>query len=156
MTDEVMGKVKTAYQLFTLLGMNDLTEEEKENEILDIIDDAVDLESELIQPSEQRKRKISEVEAEVEDEAEVRISKRINDIEAARVKTSDGQNNQAVKMLRKSKKVINSFKVGDLVLLATEGIDRGAADAQNILCYIMDGPKHDTFQLGCKVGIIDR
>ena len=82
---------------------------------MDIIDCAVDLESELIQPSEQRKRKISEIEAEVEAEAEVRISKRINDIEAARVKTSDGQNNQAVKMLRKNKKVINSFKVGDLV-----------------------------------------
>ena len=151
LTDEAMGKVKTSYHLFTLLVMNDLAEVEKENKVLEIIDCAVNLETDLIQPSDQRKRKISEVE--VEAEAEVRISKRINDIEAARIKTSDGQNNQAVKMLRKNKKVINSFKVGDLVLLATEGIDRGAADAQNILCYIMDGRRMIHFNKTAKLAL---
>ena len=43
----------------------------------------------------------------------------------------------------------------EVVLLATENVDRGASDARNILCYIMD-KKDDLFQLGSKVCIIDR
>ena len=54
-----------------------------------------------------------------------------------------GHNKQAdkilkiIKILKKYKKAINGFKVGDLVLVATEAVDRGAADARNLLCYIV-------------------
>ena len=72
----------------------------------------------------------------------------------AREIASAGQNSQAVKMLKKNKKRINSFKVGDLVLVATESVDRGAADARNLLCYIMS-KKTDAFVLGCKAGRLD-
>jgi len=58
-------------------------------------------------------------------------------------------------MLKKNRKAINGLKVGDLVLVATEGVDRGAADAKNILGYIIE-KKHDAFRVGCKVGILDR
>ena len=40
-------------------------------------------------------------------------------------------------MLQKNKKAINGFKVGDLVMVATEAVDREAADAINLLCYII-------------------
>ena len=56
------------------------------------------------------------------EDVEVVVSKRVNAISAARAKTSKGQNNQAAKMLSKNKKVINSFNIGDLVLLATENV----------------------------------
>ena len=39
-------------------------------------------------------------------------------------------------------------------LVATESVDRGAADARNLLCYIMS-KKTDAFVLGCKAGRLD-
>ncbi len=77
-----------------------------------------------------------------------RLSKRIEAIEQARKVANVGQNKQANKMLAKNKKAINSFKVGDLVLVATEAVDRRAADAKNLLCYILE-KKHDSFRVGC-------
>ena len=39
-------------------------------------------------------------------------------------------------MLAKSKKKINSYNIGDVVLLKVDGVDRGAADPENIMCVI--------------------
>ena len=85
-----------------------------------------------------------------DDNASCRVSKRIESIAEARRVSSVGQNRQADKMLQKNKKAINGFKVGDLVMVATEAVDRGAADARNLLCYIIE-KKHDSF----KAGILD-
>ena len=123
--------------------MDDLAEEEKEAELLDSIDEAAELELGLNQQASKRGRDIEEevdeeigeevgeevgevvkrrrVDVDVED-VKVVVSKRVNAISAARAKTSKGQNNQAAKMLSKNKKVINSFNIGDLVLLATENV----------------------------------
>ena len=65
------------------------------------------------------------------------VKTRESTIVTARAKAVVGQDKQAAKMLQRNKKAINSFKVGDLVLLATEGVDRGASDAPNILCFIL-------------------
>ncbi|CAF0946810.1 unnamed protein product [Brachionus calyciflorus] len=54
----------------------------------------------------------------------------------------------------KIKKLINSFKIGDIVLLRTDDVDRGITDAQNILCIIID-KKNDVFQLSCRAGFLD-
>lgn len=51
--------------------------------------------------------------------------------------------------------LINSLNVGDLVLVATEGVDRGAADAKNLLCFIMEKKHEGGFKVGCKAGILD-
>ena len=58
-------------------------------------------------------------------------------------------------MLKKNKRLINSFKIGDQVLLSTEGVDRGSADPPNIACLILN-KKDEKFQLGCQAGILDR
>ena len=55
-------------------------------------------------------------------------------------------------MLKKNKKQINSLKFGNLVLLRT--VDRGAADAINILCIILE-KKDIMFRLGCEVGVLN-
>ena len=41
-------------------------------------------------------------------------------------------------MLAKNKKQINALKIGDLVLLRTDAVNRGAADAPNIICRILE------------------
>ena len=97
------------------------------------------------------------VESDVNQETAVGSDSQENNlqrIESARTKALNGQKKQAKKMLEKNKKLINSYKTGDLVLLHTDGIDRGAADAINILCVILE-KKHELFKLGCEVGILD-
>ena len=82
------------------------------------------------------------------------IRKNRSQIDKSREKASKGQKKQAVSMLAKNKKQINSFKVGDLVLLRTDGVDRGAADAPNIICRILE-KKEVLFKLGCDAGILN-
>lgn len=98
------------------------------------------------------------VEEEVDEEKVVTkkdaVVERVDRIAKARDVALKGQGKQAKKMLKKNKKIINNFKIGDLVLLATDGIDGGAADAPNILCYILV-KKDITFRLGCQVGILN-
>ncbi len=62
--------------------------------------------------------------SEVEDITQ-RVESRVEKILKARDTAKKGQGKQADKMLKKNKKLLNSFKIGDLVPLATEGIDRG-------------------------------
>jgi len=57
-------------------------------------------------------------------------------------------------MLRRNKKQINSFKIGDYVLLKVDGVDRSAADASNLLCIILE-KKNDLFKLGTKAGVLE-
>ena len=57
-------------------------------------------------------------------------------------------------MLKRNRKHINSFKIGDLVLLKVDDLDRGSVDAANLLCVIMD-VKKDLFKLGTKAGLLD-
>ena len=60
-------------------------------------------------------------------------------------------------MLSRQKKVINSFKVGDKVLLPVDGVDLGAADAENLLCIILERiPDSIQFRLGYKAGKLDQ
>ena len=60
-------------------------------------------------------------------------------------------------MLSRQKKVINSFKVGDKVLLPVDGVDLGAADAENLLCIILERILDSIqFRLGCKAGKLDQ
>jgi len=94
-----------------------------------------------------------EVASEVEDITQ-RVESRVEKILKARDTAKKGQGKQADKMLKKNKKLLNSFKIGDLVPLATEGIDRGAADAPNLLCYIL-AKKDISFQLGSQAGILN-
>ncbi len=86
--------------------------------------------------------------------AQRKLRNRVEEIAEARTIASTGQNKQADKMLKKNKKAINGLKVGDLVLVTVEGVDRGAADAKNILGYVIE-KRHDGFKVGCKVGIMD-
>jgi hypothetical protein len=64
---------------------------------------------------------------------------------------------QANVMLLRQKKVINSFKVGDLVFFCCSDVDRGAADPENLLCIIIEHIENSIqFRLGCKAGIFDQ
>ena len=39
-------------------------------------------------------------------------------------------------------------------MLRTDGVDRGVADARNIICIILES-KNNMFKLGCKVGVLE-
>lgn len=39
-------------------------------------------------------------------------------------------------------------------MLRTDGVDRGVADARNIICIILE-TKNNMFKLGCKVGVLE-
>ena len=82
------------------------------------------------------------------------MNQRTKRICKARKEVKVGQEKSVKKMLKKNKKLINSFNVGDLVLFRTDDVDRGMADAQNILCVIID-KKNDLFQLGSRAGVLD-
>ena len=88
-------------------------------------------------------------------DAAVVIAGRVSNMEVARTRARTGLNKQADNMLAKNKKVTNSFKVGNMVLLATDGVDRGASDAPNLLCIILE-KKDISFKLGCIAGTLDR
>ena len=66
------------------------------------------------------------------------IEERKDAIINARCKANKGQKKQADAMLAKNKKKGNSYKIDDHVLLKVDGVDRGAADPDNLLCVILD------------------
>lgn len=101
------------------------------------------------------KEKDKEKEAAKEKEAiEPALVERSEKIRRARLNTNTAQSKCAEKMVNRNKKKINSFKVGDYVLLHSEDVDRGKADPCNILCIIME-KKDEFFKLGCKVGVLN-
>jgi hypothetical protein len=56
-------------------------------------------------------------------------------------------------MLNRNKKAINALNVDDIVLYRVDDVDLGAADAQNIVCVILE--KNDSmFKLGHKGGVL--
>ena len=57
-------------------------------------------------------------------------------------------------MLAGNKKVINSFKVGDLVLLPVDVHDLGSADAPNLECIILEKIGDIQFRLGHISGVL--
>lgn len=110
-----LGKIKTAYELFSLLGMITEANEEKENEILDAIDAGAVIEKHIIE----NQQVVVETTESVDDEEEPVVSNksdyvanRVMSIAAARSVASVGQNKQADNMLKKNRKAINGFKVG--------------------------------------------
>ena len=90
---------------------------------------------------------------EVVEEENVR-RRRCKGIGKARETAAIGQQMQAKKMLSANKKVINSIKINDYVLLYIDGIDRGASDPENLLCIVLD-KKDIAFKLGCRAGRLD-
>ena len=66
------------------------------------------------------------------------MAEKISEIGVQREKASKAQKKQADQMLNRQKKLINSFKVGDKVLLPVSAVDLGAADAENLLCVILE------------------
>ena len=60
-------------------------------------------------------------------------------------------------MFSRQKKIINSLDIGDKVLLPVSGVDLGAADAENLLCFIVEKIKDSIqFRLGTKAGVLDQ
>ena len=72
----------------------------------------------------------AEGEATTSKGVEAVIEQRIFRVKSARNVAGKAQGMQAEQMLKKNKKQINSIKVGDHVLLYTDGIDRGASDPE--------------------------
>ena len=138
-----------------LLGATNLVAEEEDLELLDAIDDVVneDVASVVAEPGEVVEP--GEVIEPVVFDNSAAIAERVENIAKARTRAATGLNKQADTMLTKNKKMINSFKVNNMVLLATDGVDRGASDAPNLLCMIME-KKDISFRLGCTAGILDR
>ena len=86
---------------------------------------------------------------EVDEEANAAVALKVKQISEKRAKGKKATQEQADKMLSRQKKVINSFKVGDKVLLPVDGVDLGAADAENLLCIILERiPGSIQFRLG--------
>ena len=81
------------------------------------------------------------------------LSNNMNRITQNRVKAKKKQTEQAETMLKKNKKLIDSFKIDDLVLLHVDDLDIGAADAPNLVCVILE-KKDDCFKLGHKSGVL--
>ena len=82
------------------------------------------------------------------------LASREENIRSSRSDAKTGQDKQAKKMLRNHKRVINSYKVGEVVMLSCEAVDRGQTDPENLLCYILSIEKSQ-FVLGCKVGVLN-
>ena len=96
----------------------------------------------------------AEGEATTSKGVEAVIEQRILRVKSARNVAGKAQGMQAEQMLKKNKKQINSIKVGDHVLLYSDGIDRGASDPENLLCIVLE-KKDISFKLGCKAGTLD-
>ena len=85
------------------------------------------------------------------------INKQIENIAKTRAGAKTAIQKQADVMLKRQKKVINSFKVGDYVLYACSDVDRGSADPENLLCIILEHiPNSILFKLGCRAGKLDQ
>ena len=82
------------------------------------------------------------------------INDKIDHIAAQREIAKDHQTNQAEQMLAKNKKLISSFKVGDVVLAKMNNVDLGSADAPNIVCIILEKVDDKMFRLGHISGTI--
>jgi hypothetical protein len=121
-------------------------------------DDSPKCSSELVAEANADEDALSGAESSTESPVELSPSTQVQQKQAkiikARNTASDGQKKQAHAMLKRNRKHINSFKIGDLVLLKVDDVDRGAADASNLLCIILD-KKHDLFKLGSKAGVLE-
>ena len=62
--------------------------------------------------------------------------------------------NQAEQMLARNKKLISSFKVGDVCLAKMNNVDLGSADAPKIVCIILEKVDDKMFRLGHISGTI--
>jgi hypothetical protein len=119
--------------------------------------DLADFESEDDEEIEDLSESFKLLLEEEEVEAQKTVSNKVKQIEEIRNKAHKAQREQADRMLSRQKKVINSFKVGDKVLLPCDGHDTGGADAENLLCVIIEKiPNSIQFRLGCKAGVLDQ
>ena len=81
---------------------------------------------------------LNETFSEEQKEEQERVTSQVEQIANTRTKAKQSQTKQANQMLAGNKKVINSFKVGDLVLLPVDVHDLGSADAPNLECIILE------------------
>ncbi|RNA07172.1 KRAB-A domain-containing 2 [Brachionus plicatilis] len=161
--EEETKKIKAAKELFLLLGKNNEADEQLDDEDDDDenVDDSFVVSDDLLKLRDELnpKRKAPEPEPEYDEPDQDQenlnpIQTREKQIKKARLNAVTGQKKTIKKMLSRNKKVINSFKVGDLVLYHSEDVDRGASDPQNILCVILE-KKNELFKLGCRAGVFD-
>jgi hypothetical protein len=82
------------------------------------------------------------------------IKDQVELIARTRSQANKQQTKQANKMLAGNKKAINSFKVGDLVLLPVDSHYLGAADAPNKECVILEKIGDIQFRLGLISGVL--
>ena len=75
-------------------------------------------------------------------------------IAEARIGCNVGQAKTAQKMLSMNTKTIESFSVGDLVLVRVPDVDRGPFDPNNLLCFILE-IKEQMFRLGSRAGVLN-
>ncbi len=104
-------------------------------------------------------RLMMEIEEEEDNNEQIdpEINKQIENIAKTRAGAKAAIQKQANVMLKRQKKVINSFKVGDYVLFACSDVDRGSADPENLLCIILEHiPNSILFKLGCRAEKLDQ
>jgi len=82
------------------------------------------------------------------------VLEQVEQIAKTRSKAKEKQTKQANQMLAHNKKAINSFKVGDLVLLPVDSHDLGSADAPNLECIILEKIGDNQFRLGHISGVL--
>ena len=73
---------------------------------------------------------MEEEEEDANDQIDPEINKQIENIAKTRAGAKAATQKQADVMLKRQKKVINSFKVGDYVLYACSDVDRGSVDPE--------------------------
>ncbi len=105
-------------------------------------------------------RELREIYNKIKDSASVSSSQaslvdHLSNIASARDQANKGQEKNAKAMLKQSNKKQITVKIGDLVLLYVDPVDRGKSAPNNLLCFVVE-QKHDKFKLACSAGILER
>jgi hypothetical protein len=111
--------------------------------------------------AEETERLAIELEKAQQEEARLRAvegesrNNKIRKVRETRQKAHDQQEKNAIETLSNAQKLQKKANVNDNCILFERELDRGVADAPNILCKIIETKDNVTFKLACAAGVID-
>ena len=83
------------------------------------------------------------------------LSHRNDQIHTERKRAREAQEQQADKMLKKSKRVMTEANVGDNVTVAIPNVDRGRTDPTNLIGIIIKKDSNEMYQIAVKSGVLE-
>ncbi len=104
---------------------------------------------------EQEKARLEREEARLRVVEEEARTNKIRKVRETRQKAHNLQEKNAVETVTNAQKLQKKANVNDNCILFVSELDRGVADAPNILCRIIDTRDNVNFKLACAAGVID-